>query len=252
MKYDKKKTVIALTILAIITLISFLILYFIKGKNEDIPQKNIDKFEIVNDYITFFTIEKNINNFIVKTNSNYVFESSEIYKWHFNDKINAYYATGNIYNSGYEDESLIEKDKKYLVLNDVNNFSIEIIECDNYDEALNKMNKLDKNYTITKNSNNRFEGGNIVSSNDICIMYLSDFIKKIYMSPQDYYSLIDGINSEEELQILLKEKDFSTIVKSCETSSRENNRYYIINDSNGNVLRFNEKSVRNYSVQIIK
>lgn len=253
MNENKNKIIIALTLIIFVSLFSFLIIIFSNNSNDNSNngiEKN-DNFEIVSDYIIFFTVEKNVNNYVANINENYIFEASKILKWHFNDNINAYYVKGNILEVLFEEYKLINEDKEYLVLIDSINSSVEISECDNYNMALDKMNNMDKKYYILQTTNNKFIGGSVINSNDICLIYLNDFIKKIYLYPQKNYSIINNINSKEELMDLLEKKNFSTVLQSCELAKNNNKKNYIISDINGNVLKFDEISIKNYSVTIV-
>lgn len=274
MKKDDIKTFITI---AIICAIIVGIVLIINRKS------NSEKLEEVNEYNTFFTITNYINTYISSSsntsklydltyidyiNRNNITENT-INKFLENYTINSsikvtdmkyvkiknnyvYYVKGKIYQNTYDGSEVINNNYETLVLVDFDTLSYAIYPIDtDYKKVLDKIKKI----SIENNRNNNVKKSDLITKEQICVIYLSDYISKIDEEIELSYNVLSEKMKEqypmfkEYVNYINDNRDkITTEADKCLLEKIGNNRVYTVIDKNENKYIFTEKSVMNYEV----
>ena len=271
MKKDDIKTLIVIVIIC--TLITVLVLLLNR-------KSNVEKMEIVTDYNTFFSVSNCVNdyiNYLTKEDSEAIYNllssdyvgtedtgitstypenSSAVIDSIKEIKLNSrqiiYYVTGKIIQNNFDETSVIDNDFSIIVLIDYNNITYSIIPVDNYKKIVNKIKKIN----IEKNEFNNLKKTNLVSKEQICVLYMSDYIDKINNDINSAYELLTVKMKEKYPTIdsyqtyINNNKDkFTTVADKCRvTEGKDNTRTYYVVDGNENEYTFYEDGIMNYTV----
>lgn len=282
-KQDFYKLVVVLSIFAIILLIFFVT--FSKRNNiDDDPVIEENNFSDVTNYNIFFFVNNNINTFIKYTADsnvegliNYLdedykkenninitnlknftkFYSQEDYymakitkSYQVNDDVTVYYTEGQILSEGYEETIIVDNNVKYILYVDYGNMaaSLKIV---NTTINENDVKNINTEKRISSNNSNAIKQIELMDTNRICIMYLADFINKVYSNTG--YQYVNNFDSFDSYQDFIKNNNLISNVKSCNNSiNNENKRVYTILDTNNYRYVFTEESILNYKVSISK
>lgn len=277
MKKDDIRTFI--TILIICTLIVGFVLILNRKSNSE-------KLEVVNEYNSFFTVTNYVNDYINKIS---ISDGSKLYDLLYYDYIDKnnitmdnifndldkvpfdtslkvskmeyvkvkndyiYYVEGRLYQLTFDGNSLISDNFKVLVLTDFDTLSYAIYPLsneDNYKKVIDKFKKI----RIENNSNNNIKESSLISKEQICVLYLSDYINRI-LNDDDYgYNLLEDKLKEkytlDEYKEYIKNNinKISTEANKCSLEMLKSNRIYTVIDKNNNKYIFNEKNIMNYNV----
>ena len=246
-------------------------------------KSNSEKLEEVNEYNTFFTITSYINTYI-RSNSN----ASKLYDLTYIDYINknnitentineflenytinssikvtdmkyvkiknnyVYYVKGKIYKNIYNGSEVINNNYQTLVLVDFDTLSYAIYPIDtDYKKVLDKIKKI----SIENNRNNNVKKSDLITKEQICVIYLSDYISKIDEEIELSYNVLSEKMKEqypmfkEYVNYINDNRDkITTEADKCLLEKIGNNRVYTVIDKNENKYIFTEKSVMNYEV----
>ena len=274
MKKDDIRTFV--TIAVICTLIVGIVLIVNRKSNSE-------KLEEVNEYNTFFTITSYINNYISSSsnasklydltyidyiNKNNITENT-INKFLENYTINSsvnvtdmkyvkiknnyvYYVKGKIYQNTYDGSEVINNNYQTLVLVDFDTLSYAIYPIDtDYKKVLDKIKKVN----IENNRNNDIKKSELITKEQICVIYLSDFVSNINENIGLSYNNLSKI-MKERFPIFKDYEDYinnniEKITSEADKCLLENvgkNRVYTVIDKNGNKYTFTEKNIMNYEV----
>ena len=246
-------------------------------------KSNSEKLEEVNEYNTFFTITNYINTYISSSsntsklydltyidyiNRNNITENT-INKFLENYTINSsikvtdmkyvkiknnyvYYVKGKIYQNTYDGSEVINNNYETLVLVDFDTLSYAIYPIDtDYKKVLDKIKKI----SIENNRNNNVKKSDLITKEQICVIYLSDYISKIDEEIQLSYNVLSEKMKEqypmfkEYVNYINDNRDkITTEADKCLLEKIGNNRVYTVIDKNENKYIFTEKSVMNYEV----
>lgn len=275
MKKDDIRTFI--TIIIICTLIVGIVLILNRKSNSE-------KLEVVNEYNTFFTTSNYVNNYL-----NYSSDSSKLYDLLYSDYIDKnnitvdniltniksypknstikvtemkyvkvkndyiYYIKGKIYQNTFDGKELIDDNFDVLAVLDFDTLSYAIypIEDDNYKEVIDKIKKIE----IENNKYNSIKKSELITKEQICVIYLSDYIDKIYNDIDLSYKILSK-SMKEKYTTLEEYKNYinnnidkiTTEADKCSLEKIGNNRLYTVIDKNKNKYIFNEESIMNYEV----
>lgn len=275
MKKDDIRTFI--TIIIICTLIVGIVLILNRKSNSE-------KLEVVNEYNTFFTTSGYVNNYL-----NYSSDSSKLYDLLYSDYIDKnnitvdniltniksypknstikvtemkyvkvkndyiYYIKGKIYQNTFDGKELIDDNFDVLAVLDFDTLSYAIypIEDDNYKEVIDKIKKIE----IENNKYNSIKKSELITKEQICVIYLSDYIDKIYNDIDLSYKILSK-SMKEKYTTLEEYKNYinnnidkiTTEADKCSLEKIGNNRLYTVIDKNKNKYIFNEESIMNYEV----
>lgn len=274
MKKDDIRTFV--TIAVICTLIVGIVLIINRKSNSE-------KLEEVNEYNTFFTITNYINTYISSSsnasklydltyidyiNKNNVTENTiseflENYTINSNIKVTdmkyvkiknnyVYYVKGKIYKNTYNGSEVINNNYQTLVLVDFDTLSYAIYPIDtDYEKVLDKIKKV----SIENNRNNNVKKSDLITKEQICVIYLSDYISKIDEEIELSYNVLSEKMKEqypmfkEYVNYINDNRDkITTEADKCLLEKIGNNRIYTVIDKNENKYIFTEKSVMNYEV----
>lgn len=246
-------------------------------------KSNSEKLEEVNEYNTFFTITNYINTYISSSsntsklydltyidyiNRNNITENT-INKFLENYTINSsikvtdmkyvkiknnyvYYVKGKIYKNTYNGSEVINNNYQTLVLVDFDTLSYAIYPIDtDYKKVLDKIKKV----SIENNRNNNVKKSELITKEQICVIYLSDFVSNINENIELSYNNLSKI-MKERFPIFKEYEDYinnniekiTTEADKCLLEKIGNNRVYTVIDKNENKYIFTEKSVMNYEV----
>lgn len=267
-----------LVILILLIIISALVI-FLATKDNYKRTNNYDNLIPVEDYNTFFAITNNITNYIKATqdeetdqlymllDQKYI-DKNRITKKNIHKKISPYktdttmkvenmkmytrddgnviyYATGLLYINEYLNQTTIDENYSIIVIVDYNNFTVSIYPVgDNPIDDINSI--IDVN--IIKNKYNGFRTAKYVTSENICALYLTDYIENLYNNISKAYNITDTSQSEDEFKSYINKNlnNINTAIKSCDYD--DENKIYTIYDYNDNLFKFKETSVMNYRV----
>ena len=246
-------------------------------------KSNSEKLEEVNEYNTFFTITSYINNYISSSSN-----ASKLYDLTYTDYINknnitentineflenytinssikvtdmkyvkiknnyVYYVKGKIYKNIYNGSEVINNNYQTLVLVDFDTLSYAIYPIDtDYKKVLDKIKKI----SIENNRNNNVKKSDLITKEQICVIYLSDYISKIDEEIELSYNVLSEKMKEqypmfkEYVNYINDNRDkITTEADKCLLEKIGNNRVYTVIDKNENKYIFTEKSVMNYEV----
>lgn len=246
-------------------------------------KSNSEKLEEVNEYNTFFTITSYINTYISSSsnasklydltyidyiNKNNITENT-INKFLENYTINSsikvtdmkyvkiknnyvYYVKGKIYQNTYDGSEVINNNYQTLVLVDFDTLSYAIYPIDtDYKKVLDKIKKVN----IENNKNNDIKKTELITKEQICVIYLSDFVSNINENIGLSYNNLSKI-MKERFPIFKDYEDYinnniEKITSEADKCLLENvgkNRVYTVIDKNGNKYTFTEKNIMNYEV----
>lgn len=275
MKKDDIKTFI--TIIIICTLIVGLVLILNRKSNSE-------KLEVVNDYNSFFTTTNYVNNFL-----SYSKDSSKLYDVIYSSYIDdnnitkdnifnyiksyqgdvsikvtdmkyvkvkdnyIYYVKGKLYQSTFDSVEVIEDNFEVVVLVDIDtsSYSIYPIDDNDYKDIINGIKKI----KIDNNSNNVVKTSSSISKEQMCVVYLSDYIDKLNNDINSAYDVLS--NSMKEKYVSLDNfrmyinnnlNRITTDADKCSLENVKNKRIYTVLDKNSNKYVFVETNIMNYKV----
>ena len=228
-------------------------------------KSNSEKLEEVNEYNTFFTITNYINTYINRNNitENTINKFLENYTINSSIKVTdmkyvkiknnyVYYVKGKIYQNTYDGSEVINNNYETLVLVDFDTLSYAIYPIDtDYKKVLDKIKKI----SIENNRNNNVKKSDLITKEQICVIYLSDYISKIDEEIELSYNVLSEKMKEqypmfkEYVNYINDNRDkITTEADKCLLEKIGNNRVYTVIDKNENKYIFTEKSVMNYEV----
>lgn len=280
MKKDDIKTLVVVILVCIIPLAIVLILNI---------KSNSDKLAHVNEYNNFFSVTNYINKYINNTSSenpsdiiglldktymldnnidyNNIFEKIDVYPIGSSISINnmeyvevkenyIYYVVGEVYQNNFdgridigEFKCIIQVDFKTL------SFSVYPLKKENYKNIIDKI----KNINIENNNYNKISNSDGITKEQICALYLSDYLDKIDNNLDTSYNLLsDKMKKQKEFSTLDSYKNYinnninkmSTSADKCLMEKIKDNRVYSVIDKNENMFIFDEEYIMNYKVDI--
>lgn len=282
MKKDDIKTLIVVILVCVIPLAIVLILNI---------KSNSDKLAAVSEYNDYFSIVSSVNKYVNYASSNnkeaiyslldedYISNNEitidnvldKIITYPINTSVKAstitsvnvmnnyiYYLKGSIIQNNYDSTKEIDDGFQIIILKDLNNLTVSFYPIDNktdYTKIINKIKKI----SINSNDYNKVNNPSIVTKEEICSLYLSDYIEKVRNDITSSYSLLsDSMKKQAEFDTIDSYKQYmnsnikqiSTSADKCLMEKIKNNRVYSVIDKNGNKFVFNEESIMNYKVDI--
>lgn len=274
MKKDDRRTLI---VVLVVCIICGGIIYFSSRKS------NYERLLLVKDYTTFFSVTREVNNYInsisrsdksdiinlldsryVDNNSIDILLDTVNYspltelsanniKYVMFNKNYLYLVKGKIVENDFDYSKVIDENYIVIVLHDVmnNSYSIYPVDNDNYKKIVNSIKKIN----IDSNSSNKMIVSNSLSDVDVCKLYFSDYISKIFNNPEEAYKLLSSdtkkrFTSYAEFSNYIDNniEKFTSISKLCRADKLDDNRIYRVIDENNNSYTFNETGVMNYQV----
>lgn len=267
-----------IVIIIILVSISALVAYFATKDNYK-RVNNYDSLIPVEDYNTYFAITNNITNYLKATTDK---ETDQLYmlldqkyidrnritknnvhkklptyteetimevesmKMATQDNGNViYYATGRLIDNKYLEPKYIDENYSVIATVDYKNFTVSIYPVgDNPMDDINSIIEIN----IPKNKYNGMKTTGFVTPENICNLYLIDYIEKLNDNITKAYNITDTNQSEEEFKTYINKNldNISTAIKSCDYD--QDNKIYTVYDYNDNLFKFTESSVMNYRV----
>lgn len=279
MRKDDIKTFVTIVIVCLVIVVPVLILNH---------KSNSDKLETVNEYNTFFTVTSYINDYINNISNQ---DSSSLYDVLYSDYIDKknitlnniynnieeypinssvkvikmeyvkvkndyiYYVEGKVNQITFDGKQEIDNNFKVVVITDFDTLSFAIYplqEKDNYKKIIDSIKKI----KIEDNKNNKIKNSSLVSKEQICVFYLSDYVDKINNNIEEAYNLLS--DQQKKQYTLDKYKEFinanidkiTTDADKCSLELSGTNRVYKVIDINKNKYTFTEKNIMNYNVSL--
>lgn len=274
---DDFKTFVVIILVCIICIIIGLIFSY---------KSNYDKLVYVNEYNVYFTNVNYINNFISKIAN---IDSISVYdmldkKYIDSNNINVdnvldyfnnysvnysfavdimnyvqvkdnfiYYIKGKIYENVYDSERIL-LDNNFSVILSIDNinksYSIYPVN-DNYKSVINNVRRI----SIMNNVNNSLVQAELITKEQVCAIYLSNFINIMFEDYDSAYNLL----SDDMKDIYFDSEDFkknifnnfeliSSTPDRCRLEKIGDKRIYTVIDNNENTYVFTEESVMKYKV----
>jgi len=164
-----------------------------------------------------------------------------------------YYIKGSIWENSYDGDKIINDNFAIVLKTDFNNltFSLYPVDEQNYENVINDIKKIE----IADNEFNSVSQSSLITKEQVCVVYLSDFLSYLKTDIDKSYNLLS-----DEMKIIYTDIDsytnyindnyklFSTDADKCMVQNINGNRVYSVIDSNGNNYVFTEESVMNYKV----
>lgn len=279
MRKDDIKTFVTIVIVCLVIVVLVLILNH---------KSNSDKLETVNEYNTFFTVTSYVNDYINNISNQ---DSSSLYDVLYSDYIDKknitlnniynnieeypinssvkvikmeyvkvkndyiYYVEGKVNQITFDGKQEIDNNFKVVVITDFDTLSFAIYplqEKDNYKKIIDSIKKI----KIEDNKNNKIKNSSLVSKEQICVFYLSDYVDKINNNIEEAYNLLS--DQQKKQYTLDKYKEFinanidkiTTDADKCSLELSGTNRVYTVIDINKNKYTFTEKNIMNYNVSL--
>lgn len=276
MKYQYKTIIIMLIFFTIIILTG---IYF-NHKDKDKFENNYSQLMDIDEYSTYFMVEKNIDNFIVSTGNgrklyalldqNYkdihrittrnvtkkipsysketsikIEEMKQVVKNNYKKVV--YLVKGKLIKSSYTSNEIIDDNYKIIVIVDYTNYTVSFYPISSKDSEIDSINRITDD-EIKKNRYNSYLTSVNMTSENICALYLTDYIEKLYNNISKAYNITDTSQSEDEFKSYINKNlnNINTAIKSCDYD--DENKIYTIYDYNDNLFKFKETSVMNYRV----
>lgn len=272
MKKDDRKTLI---VVIAVCLICVLIIFLTSRKS------NTDKLVLVNDYSSFFSVVREVNDYIgyfadkdnisvnyllddkfLVDNNNFVIDNNYSVLTEVNVssmefvKIGdnyLYFVKGKIVENDFDNSTIIDDDYMVVVLNDISNnsYSIYPVNEDNYKKVINGIRKIN----IDSNSVNKMIKSDNFTDVQICKLYFSSYVSKLYNNTKEAYNLLSDnmmkrFNNYEEFGKYINENlsKITSSSKLCNMNEYKDSRVYTVIDNNDNSYSFSENGVMNYKV----
>lgn len=276
MKKDDIRTFITIIIVCLVVVITVLI----------INQKtNSEKLTKITEYNTYFTAVNHINSYLnyISTDQTKLYnilykdyiekenitkDTLQIGKYPFGSTIKVdtaeytkvgnnylYYFKGKIKETTFDAINLIDNNFQIIVLRDIKNLSYAVypITTENPNKVIDSIKKIN----ITPNSDNQITESELISKEQICILYLSDYIEKLNNNIEEAYEELNKdaksrykTLSEYQAYISQNKSKITTEADRCAKKDLESGRIYTVIDKNQNTYIFYEKSVLDYEVNI--
>lgn len=279
MRKDDIKTFVTIVIVCLVIVVLVLILNH---------KSNSDKLETVNEYNTFFTVTSYINDYINNISNqdssslydvlysdyidkknitlNNIYDNIEKYPINSSVKVTKmeyvkvkndyiYYVEGKVNQITFDGKQEIDDNFKVVVITDFDTLSFAIYplqENDNYKKTIDSIKKIE----IENNKNNKIKNSSLVSKEQICVFYLSDYVDKLNNNIEEAYNLLS--DQQKKQYTLDKYKEFinanidkiTTDADKCSLELSGTNRVYTVIDINKNKYTFTEKNIMNYNVSL--
>lgn len=279
MRKDDIKTFVTIVIVCLVIVVLVLILNH---------KSNSDKLETVNEYNTFFTVTSYVNDYINNISNqdssslydvlysdyidkknitlNNIYDNIEKYPINSSVKVTKmeyvkvkndyiYYVEGKVNQITFDGKQEIDDNFKVVVITDFDTLSFAIYplqENDNYKKTIDSIKKIE----IENNKNNKIKNSSLVSKEQICVFYLSDYVDKINNNIEEAYNLLS--DQQKKQYTLDKYKEFinanidkiTTDADKCSLELSGTNRVYTVIDINKNKYTFTEKNIMNYNVSL--
>lgn len=277
MRKDDIKTFVTIVIVCLVIVVLVLILNH---------KSNSDKLETVNEYNTFFTVTSYVNDYINNISNqdssslydvlysdyidkknitlNNIYDNIEKYPINSSVKVTKmeyvkvkndyiYYVEGKVNQITFDGKQEIDDNFKVVVITDFDTLSFAIYplqENDNYKKTIDSIKKIE----IENNKNNKIKNSSLVSKEQICVFYLSDYVDKLNNNIEEAYNLLS--DQQKKQYTLDKYKEFinanidkiTTDADKCSLELSGTNRVYTVIDINKNKYTFTEKNIMNYNV----
>ncbi len=279
MRKDDIKTFVTIVIVCLVIVVLVLILNH---------KSNSDKLETVNEYNTFFTVTSYVNDYINNISNqdssslydvlysdyidkknitlNNIYDNIEKYPINSSVKVTKmeyvkvkndyiYYVEGKVNQITFDGKQEIDDNFKVVVITDFDTLSFAIYplqENDNYKKTIDSIKKI----KIEDNKNNKIKNSSLVSKEQICVFYLSDYVDKLNNNIEEAYNLLS--DQQKKQYTLDKYKEFinanidkiTTDADKCSLELSGTNRVYTVIDINKNKYTFTEKNIMNYNVSL--
>ena len=153
------------------------------------------------------------------------------------------------------DDCLVNNNYETLVLVDFDTLSYAVYpleQKDNYKKIIDNIKKI----TIESNSNNKMKDSSLITKEQVCVFYLSDYIDKMNNNIEEAYNILDEQSKKtyslEEYEKYVKDnyKKITTSADKCLLSNTDSKRIYTVVDKNKNKYVFNEKDIMNYTASV--
>jgi len=251
-------------------------------------KSNTDKMENVTDYNTFFSTANYINTYIdnvynkknkkvydlldkkyitINNKNKYnIFDIVETYEENVSAKVSkieqvkinegyVYYIKASLIQNLMDEKNVINNNFEVIVIADNNNKTASIYPVDNkdYKKIINSIKRIN----IEKNGNNSIPELKEVTKEQICSLYLDDYVDKIVNSFDTAYEILSyNMKKTYETKEKYKEYIYNNVDKitvnavKCKMETIEDEREYTVIDDKENIYKFTENSVMNYEVEI--
>lgn len=273
-----KNKKVYLILIGILFLSVVLCLFILKDKNDNIviidnEDKYLitgDKFNLLNEYNKFFTIQKYINLYYENINNtdylekffieykeesyeNASYTANKIYQYNI-DNISMYFVSGYVINQSYVSElSEVYDNIVFFVIVQDNLVNIKKIDSNNVDLYLTTFNYNGK---IKISDGLKYEEESISEINVISY-YISNFMNLLINKPINAYTYLSDVSKKyyDSFQVFSNDiyniYDKLTPIVLSYSIQRENDLVvYNVVDDNGNEIIIYEKGIMDYNITI--
>lgn len=246
------------------------------------------EFSVVDEYNTYFMVQDKINDLLIdiaenntsklynlldtKYIENYNINHNNIYTYvknYGNDvsidadevtytsigKNKVYYVKGKLEQEQYLDPKIVVKEEfSILMFFDTINmtYSFYIIGNEDYHEIVNSI----EDFSISKNKYNQYKGSNLISTEMVCSIYLTEYIETLVTDIDESYNMLNASFRKEKFATIDEYRNyinsniekFSSVADRCAVTGT-NQKTYAIYDQNQNYYEFLEDEIMKFYVK---
>lgn len=277
--FKKKDDIKTFFVIIIVCILCLIVGLFMNKKNNTDLLVDVDEYNVyfsnvnyVNNYLNYIATGNNRavydlldDDFVNKYDVNYdnvldIVRSYEVGSYLDIDSMKfiqidnnfVYLIEGIVYNNLDDDNS--SNDYFSVILkNDYDNISYSLYPVDkkNYSKIINSI----KSVSINVNDNNKLVKAELIKKEQMCSMYLSDFVNLLYNDIDGSYNLVSDnmkdrySNIDNYISYVNNNfKSISTVADKCKLEEIEDKRVYVVIDDNNNVYKFVENNIMDYIV----
>lgn len=276
---DDIRTLVVVIAVCVICVTLVILLNIKSNSDKLEPVKEYNTFFPITNYVnTYINYVSNMNNkavyemldkkYIVdnKIDENNIFDVIEVYPKDISintskmeyvkvDNNYIYYVKGKLIQNNMDKKQEIEDNFEIVVITDFDNLSVSIypIKDKNYKKVIDDIEDIN----IEKKEFNIIVNSKAITKEQVCVTYLSDYLDKIVNDFDLAYNILSDdmkelYSSKEEYKNHINNifNNLTTIADKCKLDEIDNSRVYTVIDKNNNRYIFTEESIMNYKVEL--
>jgi len=223
----------------------------------EIAENNTSKVYSLLDtkYIETYNISyNNINTYIKNYGSDVSINAEEV-TYTSIGKNKVYYIKGKLEQEQYlEPKIVVDDDFSVLMFLDTINmsYSFYIIGSEDYHDIVNSI----EEFSISKNKYNQYKGTNLITTEMVCSIYLTEYIETLVTDIEASYDMLNASFRKEKFSTIDEYKNyinsnidkFSSVADRCAVTGT-NQKTYAIYDQNENYYEFLEDEIMKFYVK---
>lgn len=167
-----------------------------------------------------------------------------------------YFVSGKIIQNNYDGSNIINDKFNIIVLYDNNKLTKAVYPINDSDDTEKIINGI-RRINIKNNNYNDIKKVNDIKNEQICSLYLMDFVNYLDSDINYAYDLLSNEMKEKyttsdsfSLFINNNKNNITLIPSKCYSTRNNKERFYSVIDKNGNKYDFTENAIMNYNVYL--